>query len=618
MSFTVYMKVDKIQIVSNGHNKISNRRINFKANETVLKEALNSFGKTEHQGFINRLINLSEAGKFREERDNIDIIYNLYKACLNPDKTINKNAANTVFIMAGKKTNDIKENIKLFFKQHMPNYYRYFGLKGISEAINACKDNMGNIRTDNLEYLLYMDNQGNNIQSFSHHAKLIKDKNGIFDKDKIEFYNSLKTKGIEFYFPIFLDKNNNITEAAKNLSQNVTVQKILTANKKQYENFVCMIQSALQNNAENREEVIELINKYIKLIFATNFKNSATMFYDNNGKLDADNIKTVVKHLKGIEKKNIFLIPNSSVADILKDKDGKIKDENVEQYYRLLKKYSPNDIYDFSRLFTDIFKNKDGIINETFTNFATLQRIAVDKNDIHNSINGITKDFNEYKLLQEMEQKFIDKEMLSTDNILYILENLYKTDSLDTKSVYTKFKNKSLLSTIIDIKPSDDDNYSKILNYLEKIKDINYNNRDTDDKTYIEKIMINENLPLLKLVNLQSQYRQDKDVIKYKPELDKIYKIIENEDFKKELTKLRVNFADIKKAGMNKNIEEFEAVKHQLNSPFFNSTNGPLLMATIWILSLSKENKVFCQYLYNNYSTILPEYAKFNLSEMMA
>ena len=127
--------------------------------------------------------------------------------------------------------------------------------------------------------------------------------------------------------------------------------------------------------------------------------------------------------------------------------------------------------------------------------------------------------------------------LYTSDDMLELLKDMFAEDILYKKDILTtpiKEGDSSILMYIADIMSTADNSnkYDKILKILSKVQGINYNYKDKNGVSFLEKVMMSENSKLLDLI-------KDEE-LEYYPELDYVYENIQNQEFKEGVNKLNI------------------------------------------------------------------------------
>ena len=121
----------------------------------------------------------------------------------------------------------------------------------------------------------------------------------------------------------------------------------------------------------------------------------------------------------------------------------------------------------------------------------------------------------------------------------------------------------TMLTQFFDVIPTEEtlEEYKEILNILARTKGINYNQKDGNGISCIEKVLNSENKHVLPLI-----FGQEFD---YSPEIDVLYKHIQDKNFKYRFdeSNLKFNFKDILQAVNLRSYHILTSLRPQLNSP---------------------------------------------------
>ena len=104
-----------------------------------------------------------------------------------------------------------------------------------------------------------------------------------------------------------------------------------------------------------------------------------------------------------------------------------------------------------------------------------------------------------------------------------------------------------------------------MISALKELTHIDYNQKDTNGISILEKIMNSENIQFLELLRNHQ--------INYTPELDFTYKNIQNQTFKNKLTELNIRFPDIENAIRLNSVSDLMAAIEQFKSPLMNASS---------------------------------------------
>ena len=121
----------------------------------------------------------------------------------------------------------------------------------------------------------------------------------------------------------------------------------------------------------------------------------------------------------------------------------------------------------------------------------------------------------------------------------------------------------TMLTQFFDVIPTEENQkeYGEILNILKNVKGINYNQKDGNGISCIEKIINSENIRVLPLICGME--------FDYSPEIEILYNHIQDENFKKRLNNadIKFKFVDILQAVKLDAYQALTSLKYQLNSP---------------------------------------------------
>ena len=121
--------------------------------------------------------------------------------------------------------------------------------------------------------------------------------------------------------------------------------------------------------------------------------------------------------------------------------------------------------------------------------------------------------------------------------------------------------NDTLLSKFFDIVPTEENknDYNKVIKILKNMKDVDYNQMDSNGVSILEKIINSENVETLDLV-------KDK-TLGYSNAIDYAYANIKNEEFKHKVKQLNINFPNIKEAIILNSNQRLKEILPELQSP---------------------------------------------------
>ena len=173
-----------------------------------------------------------------------------------------------------------------------------------------------------------------------------------------------------------------------------------------------------------------------------------------------------------------------------------------------------------------------------------------------NEVSNTNSSISEYKLPSP-------NELTTPENVLKVIDN----PALKSSGGELWNQNSNIISAIADIVPTNEnkDNYSKMISALKELTHIDYNQKDANSISILEKIMNSENIQFLELLKNHQ--------INYTPELDITYKNIQNQNFKNKLKELNIRFPDIENAIRLNSVSGLMAAIEQFKSPLMNASS---------------------------------------------
>ena len=208
------------------------------------------------------------------------------------------------------------------------------------------------------------------------------------------------------------------------------------------------------------------------------------------------------------------------------------------------------------------------------------------------------------KEIQELKQKrfkdfirhYDTNDLFKPKNYARILQNKPKELKSAEFINYKIDKNgNTLLTAFFDVVP-DNEIYPKIVEYLQRQQNLDFNQKDGNGISCIEKVLISENKDALNLI-LNSKYtmeykkpfgwlintpyeeverlnkepRHDPSAIPYSPELDDIYPNIQDKEFKKMVDdNIKWDFSNWIAIIQSHDVSKAEKLKKRFNSPLLN------------------------------------------------
>lgn len=223
---------------------------------------------------------------------------------------------------------------------------------------------------------------------------------------------------------------------------------------------------------------------------------------------------------------------------------------------------------------------------------------------VKNSSNRYNPTVNFIREIQELKQKrfkdfighYDTNDLFKPQNYARILQNRPK-ELNDAEFFNYKIDNKgnTLLTAFFDVVP-DNEIYPKIVEYLQRQQNLDFNQKDGNGISCIEKVLISENKDALNLI-LNSKYtmefgrhfgwlldtpykefkriekepRHNSSMIPYFPELDDIYPNIQDKEFKKMVDdNIKWDFSNWIAIIQSHDVSKAEKLKKRFNSPLLN------------------------------------------------
>ena len=567
-------------------------------------------------------------------------IVDLYNSCLDSNGIVNALAASVMFQMANIPDGKLNSwNLPDWYskrnKEKSESYYTS-GIDGLVEGLNIAKDNKGNHNEDNLKALLYLDKEYKyNLagSDFSDMFSNLKNKDGVIEPLFFEHFKKLSKMsgfvyidnkiGDIFRFPQSGQEFVSSVEQNCRKSGLILLSYILLdADEEKYDEIFKVLNETVDFN--------ELEKDYDFRSFSVFRPELIRFSYDKTEKINPTNLKKLLE-FKQNNDEEIF-----DASEDLKDKDGVIRDENIDAYNKL-REYIFNEPIsetvrhsDFSNLnlyITDL-KDENGIIKpefvENFTRICAKYEISSNSYDMRNLIeimdliqNNKPTNWNAVETLYQYGKNYnmcwqmsrfdmikdavrflwdennneispekldlfrkngglsekgvnvedikasiklrslLEKEdygnLYMAGNMLELLRDLRDQGDFNAEILTLPIAENdgTLLMYIADIFPTEENakKYDKIINILKNTDDINYNYKDEMGVSFLEKVIMSENFKLLELI-------KDEPLVYY-PELEYTYQNIQNPEFKEGIKRLDFMLTeDNKQIGTSKKIEE--------------------------------------------------------------
>ena len=200
------------------------------------------------------------------------------------------------------------------------------------------------------------------------------------------------------------------------------------------------------------------------------------------------------------------------------------------------------------------------------------------------------------RLKQEKFKNFIKhydtNDLFISKNYARVLKNKPQGLGVDFFNYKIDDKGNTLTTAFFDLVP-DKELYPKIIEYLQRQQNMDYNQKDGNGISCIEKVLISENKEALQLI-LNSKYTSefgkpycwyfdnpdaklndkkihDPSKISYSPELDDIYLNIQDKEFKKMVDdNIKWDFSNWIAVIKSNDVSKVEKLKKRFNSPLLN------------------------------------------------
>jgi len=441
---------------------LSNQKINNKYDKTLFR------AKTIDDGSVSALKNLLSKEAESELSSKYPIFDKFYKtfksieqkfikesfmSCINADGNISKDAIRMLYSLCAVKSPYFLDRIKQLFSRKKAMCYAYMyakndtRLKKVADILEACKNNDGFHVKENLSLADDIRNQNYDKDLTIQIINTFKDNNGIITAENREFYEYLKKNYPQNHWQLIRvlpDKNNNISESAKNFVIGLNGSTIVNSGRFKQSDYIVDILEHTQN-IENRDEILDFIlnSEYLK----TNCP-SINYYKDKDGNISLDYLK---KYLENAGREDIeeFKAP----AYIYQSDNQEILDKNIEQLKRFNKYYKKDAIEKFAH--SKYFK-KDGVISKEFLDFILNNEYMFMNPDSYNAYPFIDASLDlakqkdgsinyevaslllntGYKYAQKLDRGFVDKSPDRIKKILMKISELCRDTSGDFNKDY--------------------------------------------------------------------------------------------------------------------------------------------------------------------------------------
>ena len=217
---------------------------------------------------------------------------------------------------------------------------------------------------------------------------------------------------------------------------------------------------------------------------------------------------------------------------------------------------------------------KKGFYNEAYFLCSRIEKIIKNNGKFSKKrieqINEIANDKNGTELLikalsgKTLTKTVEGKNLYRADELLEVLEKLNNFNNLNRNSINSPIKDFDNLFWAIIEAPRTEENketYSKVMELFSKVKGLDFNQKDKNGISVLEKVINAENEELLDVIIKNS------DELYYYPELDWGVNGIQNQAFKEKIKNLDLKFKDLEQSAQLCSVKTFDRLKPQLDSP---------------------------------------------------
>ena len=306
------------------------------------------------------------------------IISQLYNACLDADKVVNKYAAQVLFNLCHVSSEKpIKEfNIPEWnMKEEKSKIFKDWGLDGIRILLEEAKDKKGNHNLNNLRLMLFLDKTyeyTDNPSSLADIFKTLTNEEGLITHENEQKFKTILKQPAGWYLTPYL---NNISDISnKGMDFIVSVLKEIPeddkgrvyGNKKYY---IWLLESVLKHSGgKDIDKVYDILKNNFDFIIQDELHGVEIPFIQSfpliRDSLNSKEQISVVNLEKLIQYKKNKEYDLYDTAKGLKDKKGIIRDENIDAY-NIFKEYDSYYLKIFTR-FIEEFTDKNGVIKKDF------------------------------------------------------------------------------------------------------------------------------------------------------------------------------------------------------------------------------------------------------------
>lgn len=285
------------------------------------------------------------------------------QSLLNSDGSMDEYALKTFWALSKGRTTDWIENIKLFLKGKIDLFSsERIGLNPLTDAIEACKDKNGNHNEVNLKFAQKIKTTTNcPFLDISVILNYCKDENGVVSGSKYELFKILKDLRIAEMMLYLPDEDGNISQTA--------IDFVIKNHK--YTNDIAvkqLMKDVLEKSkGEDREEILRTLSSLS--LFVDKKHNlridGSTLLKDANEKINLTNVQQLIRLMGSGRFESI----NGSYQNFLRNNDGIITKETVDNILKLDTKMNAYEIYNYLSDEKEGFFDGNGNINPKFVEF---------------------------------------------------------------------------------------------------------------------------------------------------------------------------------------------------------------------------------------------------------
>ena len=319
-----------------------------------------------------------------------EIIKSVYDACLDACKVVNKIASQVLFNMCRIKEDAIHEidTPEWEIREEKSKIYEEESLEGVAKLLNSAKDKNGNHNIDNLKFMLYLYKKCElNVDSkeLIDIFRNLTDKNGNVVAENIKKFKSIiNNTGWEWYAIKRVKEFINLDDNGIKFVDNM-LQKMSQKSKKSHYKDRCeaLLKNVLSyNKSKDADNVFNILNDNIDFIIKDSNDRMLQEDYgsrmpvlikialNKDEQISLKNLEKAIDLLKN-EEYELYDILDEGQPISLKDKNGIIRDENIQAYEKI-KYYIQDTQYRDEKYLTMLenqvkdFKDKNGVKNLEF------------------------------------------------------------------------------------------------------------------------------------------------------------------------------------------------------------------------------------------------------------